>query len=75
MISLETRNKHLTEALAAAALAPPKPVPQDDAILATVDAKVEAKMETVNDRITAVIKRFEAYIHKKATVTQAPAPT
>ena len=51
MISLEARNKHLTEALAATALAPPKSVPQEDDLLATVDAKV-AK---INARVSNVV--------------------
>ena len=51
MISLEARNKHLTEALAAATLAPPKSVPQEDDLMATVDAKV-AK---INARVSAVV--------------------
>ena len=49
--NLEARNKHLTKALAATALAPPKLVPQEDNILATVDAKV-AK---INARVSAVV--------------------
>jgi hypothetical protein len=40
-------------------------------MLTTVDEKVA----TVNARVTAVISRFEAYIHKKATGTQLPTPT
>ena len=51
MINLEARNKHLTKSLAATALAPLKSVPQEDAILATVDAKV-AK---INARVSDVI--------------------
>jgi hypothetical protein len=51
VINLEARNKHLTEALAATTLAPPKLVPQEDNILATVDAKV-AK---INARVSAVV--------------------
>jgi hypothetical protein len=51
VISLEARNKLLTEALAATALAPPNSAPQEDDILATVDAKV-AK---INARVSAVV--------------------
>ena len=51
MISLEARNKHLTEALAETALAQPKSSPQEDDILATVDAKV-AK---INARVSDVV--------------------
>jgi hypothetical protein len=48
---------------------PPQQETNDEDLLASVDAKVDAKMENVNDRITAVIERFEAYIHEKAVVT------
>jgi formiminotetrahydrofolate cyclodeaminase len=65
VISLEARNKHLTEALAAAAQTPPKPTLQEDQVMATVDAKV-AK---INARVSDVISRFETYIHEKATNT------
>jgi hypothetical protein len=51
VISLEARNKQLTEALAEAALAQPKSSPQEDDILATVDAKV-AK---INARVSDVV--------------------
>jgi hypothetical protein len=51
VVSLEARNKHLTEALAATARAPPKSAPQEDEIMATVDAKV-AK---INARVSDVI--------------------
>ena len=51
VINLEARNKHLTEVLAATKLAPPKLVPQEDGILATMDAKV-AK---INARVSAVV--------------------
>jgi hypothetical protein len=60
--NLEARNKNLAKALAAIALAPPY-------------ATVEEKFATVNARVTAVISRFEAYIHAKATGTQPPTPT
>ena len=51
VVNLEARNKQLTEVLAATALAPPKSVPQEDDILATVDAKV-AK---INARVSDVV--------------------
>jgi hypothetical protein len=69
--TLEARNKQLAEALTATALLIPQPGPSEKDMLATVDKKVE----TVNDRITSVIQRFEAYIHEKATTTQTPTPT
>jgi hypothetical protein len=49
VISLEARNKHLTEALATAALAPTKSVPQEDDLMATVDAKVAKIKARVSD--------------------------
>jgi hypothetical protein len=63
VISLEARNKHLTEELAATTQTPPKSTQQEDNAMATMDAKV-AK---INDRVSDVISRFETYIHEKAT--------
>jgi predicted component of type VI protein secretion system len=51
VISLEARNKHLTEALAAAAQTSQKSTQQEDKVMATVDAKV-AKIDA---RVSAVI--------------------
>jgi formiminotetrahydrofolate cyclodeaminase len=65
VISLEARNKHLTEALAATAQTPPKSTQQEDKAMATMDAKVEK----INARVSDVISRFETYIHEKATNT------
>lgn len=69
--NLEARNKYLTKALAATALAPPKNVLHNEDIMATVDEKVA----TVNARVSDVISWFEAYIHEKATGTLSPTPT
>jgi hypothetical protein len=62
IVTLQEQNKRLTEALAKHPLTATTKALQD----AETMAKVDQKVKVVNDRVSDVISRFEAYINDKS---------